>query len=162
MSLLKPHPLWTTYGSNPHEVNKAVIVAKLLSGRYRTDWLARHWTPKNKEGYCLLCPGLSLPGDIPHLLSTCQALQEKRLHLFNYWRSTTENNNHLFTLVNSVVDGDATSFIQFVLDPSVVPEIISGVQKEHFTLNEIFHLSRTYCYAMHRRRTQLLGTFNSN
>ena len=34
MSLLKPHPLWTTCKGNSYEVNKSVTVARLLSGRY--------------------------------------------------------------------------------------------------------------------------------
>ena len=33
MSLSKPHPIWTTAGSNPHEVSKAVQQARFLSGR---------------------------------------------------------------------------------------------------------------------------------
>ena len=32
MSLTTPHPLWTTSGSNPFEINKSIIVARLLSG----------------------------------------------------------------------------------------------------------------------------------
>ena len=58
ISLVKPHPIWTTCGSNPIEVNKAVTQARLLSGRYCTDQLARHWS-KNREVICLLtgCSG---------------------------------------------------------------------------------------------------------
>ena len=36
MSLTKPHPIWLTAGSNPHEISKAVQQARLLSGRYRS------------------------------------------------------------------------------------------------------------------------------
>ena len=53
MSLIRPHPIWTTCGSNPYEVNKAVIQARMLSGRYITDKLACHWT-RNTTGTCQL------------------------------------------------------------------------------------------------------------
>ena len=49
MSFSKPHQLWTTCGSNPFEIQIAVIQARILSGRYVTDKLARHWT-ENKSG----------------------------------------------------------------------------------------------------------------
>ena len=68
MSLLHPHPLWTSSNSNPFEVNKSVIVARLLSGRYPTDWLCRKWSKTNTSGSCVLCPELDTPGDIPHML----------------------------------------------------------------------------------------------
>jgi hypothetical protein len=32
MSLTKPHPIWTTAGSNPYEVSKAIQQARFLSG----------------------------------------------------------------------------------------------------------------------------------
>ena len=68
MSLLKPQKLWTTCGSNPFEVNKAIVQARMLSGHYPTDKLVRHWS-KNKSCVCLLpgCSGSAL-GSLEHLL----------------------------------------------------------------------------------------------
>ena len=45
-SLSKPHPLLWTAGPNPYEVSKAIIQCKMLSGRYRTELLASHWSQK--------------------------------------------------------------------------------------------------------------------
>ena len=45
MSLRKPHPIWSTAGSNPHEVSKAVQQARFLSGRYQMESLARVQPP---------------------------------------------------------------------------------------------------------------------
>ena len=42
LSLLNPHPIWTTAQGNPHEVSKAIQQARFLSGRYRTEYLSRH------------------------------------------------------------------------------------------------------------------------
>ena len=74
MSLLKPHPLWTTCGANPFEVNKAIVQARMLSGRYPTDKLVRHWS-RNKSGVCLLpgCSGSAL-GSLEHILLQCPTL----------------------------------------------------------------------------------------
>ena len=50
-SLQHPHPiLWTAY-PNPYEVAKAVVQCRMLSGRYRTELLAKHWS-SNKHGFC--------------------------------------------------------------------------------------------------------------
>ena len=66
MSLRKCHPIWTSCSANPFEVNKAICQARLLSGRYRCDWACRHWSRTNKDGFCFLCPGQSIPGTIEH------------------------------------------------------------------------------------------------
>ena len=160
MSLSRLHPLWTTCGSNQYEVNKAVIVAKLLSGRYRSDWFSRHWSTTNKEGYCILCPGLSLPGDVRHILVQCKGLSEKRTSVFKYWDQQTLLYPKIRGLIDCMKAGD--NLAQFVLDPSVIPEVIAGVQQAEFSLEQIFRLTRTYCYGLHRCRVKLLGQFNTN
>ena len=68
MSLTKPHPIWSTAGSNPYEVSKAVQQARFLSGRYRSEYLSRHWT-NNKEGYCLspTCSNKVETFDVTHI-----------------------------------------------------------------------------------------------
>lgn len=68
MSLQAPHPLWTTSKQNPFEINKSLVVAKMLSGQYRSDWHCRHWSKINKDGFCPLCPGSSIPGTLEHML----------------------------------------------------------------------------------------------
>ena len=84
MSLSTPHPLWTSAGS-PFEVSKAVVSARMLSGRYRTDRLARHWTPSNPNGLCRLpgCEGHE--GTLQHILLQCSALTEARLKVISHW-----------------------------------------------------------------------------
>ena len=41
-----PHPVNWTPASNPYEVSKAVVHAKILSGKYRIAKLTSHWTNK--------------------------------------------------------------------------------------------------------------------
>ena len=161
MSLQLPHPIWTTCKNNSFEVNKAVAVVRLLSGRYMTDWLCRKWSKENPSGHCILCPGKNLPGDINHFLLSCQALSEKRNLLLRHIEAKTEHNQHLSTLVTNMMNSSADDCVQFLLDPSVVPAVITGVQNKLFTLDMPFALTRTFIYGMHRRRLQLIGRFNT-
>ena len=160
LSLSRPHPLWTTCASNPWEINKALIVARLLSGQYISDWHARHWSKENPDGFCLLCPGRRIRGDITHLLLSCEALQEKRLNILQYWKLLSEDKPHLQQLLSSVLCSSPRDQVQFLLDPSSVPSVITGCQMDLFSLEDIFPLTRTYCYSMHRRRSQIIGRFN--
>ena len=67
------HPLWVTCGSSPTAVRAATVQARMLSGRYRTDWLRRHWT--GESGACRLPACTFNQGDLPHLLTgACPAL----------------------------------------------------------------------------------------
>ena len=65
MSLSSPHPIWLSAGS-PYEVGKAVVAARMLSGRYPTDLLSKHWTYDNPEGFCRLPGCLNLVGNLGH------------------------------------------------------------------------------------------------
>ena len=140
MFLNKPNPLWTS-SYNPFETNKSGAVSKLLSGRYPTDWLCRKWTKTNPDGFCVLCPGLDLPGDVEHLLVRCQALEGKRDDIYNHWKSQTKDKAHLQSLLNTMLTKSPNDFIQFLLDPSVVPEVVNGCQNDLFTLDAVFHLN---------------------
>ena len=88
MSLSRPHPLYQTCGSNSYEICKAIIQAKMLSGRYWTDRLARHFQP-GSDGCCSLCPEIE-QGTIEHLLVQCTSLKEKREQLL---KNLSESSN---------------------------------------------------------------------
>ena len=67
-----PHPLWAAAGSSPYEVNQSTILAKMISGRYRTESLCRFWSV-NPEGFCLASTCYQDIGNLEHLLLYCQA-----------------------------------------------------------------------------------------
>ena len=92
-SLRKPHNIITSTGSNSFELNKSICQIRMLSGRYRDDWLCRHWSPHNKSGECTLCHHPR--GDLRHLLVLCQALEDKRKTLFCYWGHYSSHNPYL-------------------------------------------------------------------
>ena len=82
MSLSSPHPLWTSAGS-PYEVGKAVVASQMLSGRYRTDRLTRHWNKSNPDGLCRLPGCLDQEGSLEHILLHCQPYLMQDLGLFH-------------------------------------------------------------------------------
>ena len=84
MSRSRPHQILTSCGSNTFEVHKAMTTLKMLSGRYLTDMMQRHWT-QNKAGFCRLpgCIPLQLPGTLEHILLFCPFLHEKRQGLLS-------------------------------------------------------------------------------
>ena len=87
MSLVSPHPLWTTAGHSPSKVAMASVQASMLSGRYPIDKLTRHWSLK-VTGYCTLHDNCSnMMEDICHVLQHCTALNVARLKLLDYTHS---------------------------------------------------------------------------
>ena len=152
-SLVTPHPIIWTPGANPYEVAKAVIQLKMLSGRYRTAVLTRHWG-SNKSGCCPV-PDCTEQESLEHLLVVCPYYDQYRTRLRSLWTNT--KNQYLKSLVSEVLLSTTNELVQFILDPSVHPVIISHVQaygKE--LLNLVFHLTRTWCFTIHRERVKLL------
>ena len=85
MSLTSPHPIWTSAGSSPYHVTMSTVQADMISGRYRTELLCKHWS-SNKNGFCQLpsCQGLQIPEDLDHILAGCGSLQPTRLNLLDF------------------------------------------------------------------------------
>ena len=158
MSLSTPHPLITSCGSNPYEVNKAVIQLKLLSGRYRCDSLLSHFHPSNSPTCQLSCDQPDAIGDVQHLLIKCSALSSRRSILFEYWENISSTSPILTDIVQKIRDGPPDQLLQFVLDCSVIPEIseLADIHGEDF-LAPLFKMSRTFCYSIHRERLKLLN-----
>ena len=164
MSLCKPHPLWRTAGSSPAKVTKATVQALLLSGRYRTEGLMKHWS-SNKSGFCLLSRKCNNSvEDIPHFLATCPALDKRRNELLCY---TAEFASTLPDVVSETLlllcCPTAPLFIQFILDCSTIPSVIKLSQEfmQFDILESFFEVSRTWAYALHRERLKLLNRWKS-
>ena len=151
--------LWTP-GANPHEVLKSLIQLRMLSGRYRVAKLTRHWSPSNKSGCCPapLCSALET---LEHLLVDCSYYQHLRDRLRNTWYSIS--NPRLLSILKNTLDSSTHDQVQFLLDPSVHPDVISLVQSEgHDPLRLVFYLARTWCYSLHRERLRLMNKFRFN
>ena len=161
MSLTRPHPLWSTCGSNPFEIHKGVTQAKMLSGRYVTDQLSRHWT-KNKSGICLIpgCSGQHV-GSLEHLLLFCPALADARNKILKLCVTVSAESDDLRKIIHTMLSGQPiVKMMQFILDCSVMPEVITLTQHStQATLERLFYISRSWCYSMHRTRMNKLGLF---
>ena len=128
MSLLSPHQLWTTAGHNPFKVAMATVQARFLSGRYRCGSLTRHWT--GGEGKCLMSSiCMDVLEDIPHIISSCPALSETRRRLYDYTlRYSSFLPVQLMDLIRWKCSSDNPSFVEFVLDCSTDPDVITHIR----------------------------------
>ena len=159
MSLVIPHPIWTTCGSNPYEVNKATVQARMLSGRYVTDQLSRPWKA-NSRGICTIptCSGSDI-GSLEHLLLFCPGLSDDRARILNLFTTVAAEAHELFFIIDSFLNSDTTDTrMQFLLDCSTLPEVIRLRQSTGDSLlARLFFLTRTWCYTIHRSRMTKLG-----
>jgi hypothetical protein len=170
MSLTTPHPLWTLAESG-FEVSKASTVATMLSGRYVTDYHARHWSKTNPEGLCQLC--LAFPasghatslGTLEHLLLKCPALAATRAKCTSHWSAYMVDKPFLLpiithhTLTPSLL-GDKLQ-MELLLDPSTCPKVISAAQAMGAgIMSHLLYMTRTWCHAHHLRRKRLLKLYN--
>ena len=155
MSLSSPHPLWTSAGS-PYEVGKAVIASQMLSGRYRTDRLTRHWNISNPDGLCRLPGCLNQEGSLEHILLCCPALSEARSRIVSLISAFLVSRQELFPIIYHYTIENEGFLLQFLLDPSCLPLVISTNQNYPDTLKHCLYLARTWCYSIHLSRSKLL------
>ena len=161
MSLTRTHPLYLTCKSSPHEVSKAIIQARYLSGRARLENVTKYWDPTNREGYCLLCKhSVLVPKlqSLAHLLlpGGCESLCEARLFMFSFINSYLVPRPYLLPLLKECL-GDDEHFVQFMLDCSTMPLVISFIQERgECCLDDLFYISRTYIFKLHSVRKRML------
>ena len=153
-----PHPVWWTAGSSPSAVRAATVQAKMLSGRYRSCWLRRHWT--GESGACRL-PGCGqLPGDVAHLISAeCPALQPYLADTFPHLLTMLSHTPELLSPLLNAMNSDRDNATSFLLDPSTNSEVIALVQQygQGPVLGPLFQVSRAWIWSAHRSRMRLLG-----
>ena len=158
MSLSRPHSIWTTAGSNPHEVSKAVQQARFLSGRYRSESLARHWS-KNSQGFCLMENCRNVSKDTMYILVDCQAYNDCKRKLYSLWLRNSTPIIH--KLVIGAFSNSREYLLQFILDCSTLPSVILAAQNHgDYIYDELFYLTRTWCFSIHRHRMKILGRWN--
>ena len=64
-------------------------------------------------------------------------------------------------LVELYVKLDSPHFCQFLVDCSILPEVIQSVQQHgSIILHHLFNITRIWCYAIHRDRLKILGRWN--
>ena len=152
------HPLWETCGSSTSAVRAATVQAKMLNGRYRSDWLRRHWS--DESGACRL-PGCSMiPGDVAHLVSgECPALQPSLSYTLQNLQIQLHPHPHLLPPLLAALNGDRAATTCYFLDPSTDPAVIQLCQiyGRKPVLWPLFQASRSWLWTVHRTRMRLLG-----
>ena len=162
MSFVNPHQILTKCGSNPFEVNKTMIQARMLSGMYITDQLAIYWRTQNPAGFCLL-PGCSnqTVGSLEHILLQCPAMHITRRTMLNICHDIREKFPEIRNFMNAVLTTNHPEImVQFLLDCYTLPSVI--LLQQTFgpeVLKPLFYVSRRWCYSVHRKRMILLGLF---
>ena len=135
----------------------------MLSGRYRTEGLCRFWSP-NQRGLCLLpsCADKQIKEDIQHLLTSCPSLNHSRRTLVSHFREYSRRQPNLAEIINSFLTSpDRDYCVQFLLDCSTIPSVILLRQAEGLhAVGQLFYLTRTWCYTLHRDRLRQLGRWN--
>ena len=132
----------------------------MLSGLYRCELLCRHWT-SNKAGLCLL-PDCKDPGtceDLPHILIACKSLIPIRTRIRLFFSNFISTRHAISNIVSSFLNSEDLHFqTHFLLDCSTLPEVISCHQLYgDKVFQDLFYMTRTWCYALHRERLRLLG-----
>ena len=153
---------------SPFEVKKASIVADMLSGRYVTDYRARHWSSSNPNGYCQLClvtGHIAVLGTLEHLLLKCPALADTRRKSVSHSSNYLVDKPSLLPIVkhHTLTPGHEGTKLQMelLLDPSTCPMVISSSQSlGKGTLSHLLYMTRTWCHSHHLKRRRMLKLYN--
>ena len=105
------------------------------------------------------CSSSLVKEDLSHILIVCHSLKATREKLVNFFISFASTNPVLSSVITKFVfSSDLVFQTQFLLDCSTLWEIIVLRQLHGFqVLQELFYLTRTWCFSLHRERLKRLG-----
>ena len=130
----------------------------MISGRYRSEDLCKHWSGSNKLGFCLANTCSEVIGDLNHILIVCPALQDVRDRFTKLWLERSSQSPALYQLIRMVLASPPSVQVQFILDPTCFNGM--GMLVEIYgqpILDHVLYLTRTYAYYMHREKLKMLG-----
>ena len=161
-SLLRSHAIWTYAGNNSYEVNKSIVAAKMLSGRYRTEALSRHWSGVG-GGFCVMSTCDKVLGDLQHLLLKCPAFHDMRARFLTMWRQKLCHLEPLLDLFMRIINGPDEKHIAFLLNPSANPDLQALAQTYgSVVIEHSCYLTRTFIYNIHREKLKLTGKWTNS
>ena len=160
-SLTKPHYMWTSAASNPFECSKSTILARMASGRYRSDMLCRHWS-RNRSGFCIAPSCTQTSGTLEHLLVSCPAHSSARERLYQMWLEKSVMFPNLHATIKAILVSPAPTIAQFILEPLAFQLILS----DFLTLGDKYaqqlaYMTRTFAFYIHREHQKLLKIYNN-
>ena len=141
---------------------KACIQGRLISGRYRFQRLRRHFT-SNEDNYencgwcilpsCILQENKHVEG-IESFFLSCPSLKPARVKFEIYKKTYLTLNPHLEDIIVECMSICPTSFF---LDCSTMPPVIAARQMfGEFIQDQLFRLTRHFCFLLHESHKSLL------
>ena len=162
LSLSSPSPLITLCKFSQHEIKKLTVQLRMLSGRYRTCWLRRHWSG-NADGNCEV-PGCSpgTPGTLKHIATgQCAGLASATAAASRQWANFLSINTYLLNLFRCISASNQEDFLAFLLNPTTHPEVIALAQQHgRGAMEDVSFLTRSWLYEHHRARFRALGLYS--
>ena len=128
-----------------------------MSGRYRTDYFARHWT-MNKNGHCLI-PGCNQQiGNLQHLLIECSALTRARSKVIEMILNKSSVLFPLRMFFESLFKSDYELQFYFLFQPFSFHYVnylcnLYG----HAIIKSIAYYVRTFVFTIHAERQKLMS-----
>ena len=157
-SLEETHTVWTSAKDSPFECHKAVVLARMISGRFRTERLIRHWSTVNREGYCLLKTCNSMIGSLEHMLISCPGLQSVRTRMQGMYLEKTSILVPLQRAISELFGASPEDQLQLILDPMSIDLLKSLACIYGPTVCDVlFYCSRTFAYYLYREKAKLLN-----
>ena len=149
------HPVFSLAGKKDYEVTKATIVARMISGRYRTDYLARHWS-NDRSGRCSLCRQEN--GTLDHIIVRCSILNSVRDKMKQMALAKSAPLVPLYEAYRSLFTNHQDYLLQFLLEPSLFPSIAElWVCYGENVRKVVYYVNRTFLYSIHCERLKILG-----
>ena len=161
-SLKNPHYMWTTAASNPYECSKSTVLARMASGRHRSEALCRHWST-NKHGYCRAPTCHEVYGTLEHQLATCPALNIVRERLYSMWLERSVMFPTLHSTIRNILKSDESTITQFILEPLAFQELLtnSHIHGNQF-IQQLSYLTRTFAFYIDKEYKKLLKQLDLN
>ena len=161
-SLTRPHYMWTTAASNPYENSKSTVLARMASGRHRTEALCRHWST-NRNGFCRAPTCHEVYGTLEHQLATCPALKAVREKLYSMWLERSAMFLPMHSTIRNVLKSDASIITQFILEPLAFPELLTSynIHGNRF-IQQLSYLTRTFAFYIDKEYKKLLKQLDLN
>ena len=129
---------------------KSTALARMASGRYRTDMLTRHWS-QNRNGYCRFKTCNQVQGTLEHMLVTCPALRNTRECMYQMWLERSVMFPTLHATIRAVLVSDPTDIVQFVLEPLALPSILEDAMTHGINfMEQLSYMTRTFAFYMQR------------
>ena len=161
-SLSKPHYIWTSSVRNPYECSKSIVLARMISGRFRTFALMSHWS-SSQNGECKAASCSGILSNLEHILVSCPTFTDTRNKLYEMMLRETEQFPRLHETIQQILaSNDETVVTQFILEPLAFSE----VRLDFYSFGDTFarklaYITRTFAFSIHREYMKLLKLFKN-